>query len=387
MKIGALASIALAVLVSAGTTARATEAADSGPPIGYTPDPTTDEAGLWMQADKAERDVQTSPLLVRDPALNDYVRSIVCKLASTRCAGFRIYIVEIPMANAYAMPNGAIVVWTGLLLRMQNEAQLAFVLGHEMTHYFRRHSLERFESIRDTMNTVAFTELAGLFALPIELVAGGALVSYTRDQEREADAGGFDLATAAGYDPAQAAAVWKLMAAEDKADPNRPGGGIFGRDHPSSDERLATLAARGNEIESSRKDWVVDATPYRSEMISYRTQWLADEIARGNAWESVVLLESMTADEPNSGILDYYLGEAYRRRGTDGDSARALTAYAKAIACPDAPAVTWRDRGLLAMKDGDKTEARTDFASYLAKAPSADDREMIRYYVQQLGEN
>ena len=230
---------------------------------------------------------------MRDPALNDYVRSIVCKLAGARCAALRFYVVEVPQANAYALPNGAVVVWTGLLLRMQNEAQLAMVLGHEMTHYFLRHSLKRFESARDTLNSLAFVRLAGIFALPVELAAGGALMSYTRDQERDADAGGFDLATSVGYDPQQAANVWQYMAAEDKADPDKPGGGIFGRDHPSSDERLATLSKRADEIRATRATWSTNDDAYRSAIAPFRSKWLVDEMGRGNARESVVLLEHL----------------------------------------------------------------------------------------------
>ena len=382
MRFSRLASLSAAAIVACAVSARA---ADDGPPVGYHPDMTSDEAGLWMQADQAEKNIKTSPLLVQDPALNAYIRGTVCKLSGPHCAGLRFYIVEIPQANAYAMPNGAVVVWTGMLLRMQNEAQLALVLGHEMTHYFQRHSLKKFESARDTLNSLAFVGLAGVFAIPVELAVGGALVSYTRDQEREADAGGFDLATAAGYDPEQATKIWQYMAAEDKADPDKPGGGIFGHDHPSSDERLATLSKRADELRATRTDWITSAEAYRVAIAPFRSKWLVDEMGRGNARESVVLLQHLIEADPKSGVLDYYLGEAYRKRDKDGDTALAATAYQNAVVQADAPAAAWRGLGLMAMKGGDKTGARDDFANYLSKSPDADDRAMIQFYVSQLG--
>jgi predicted Zn-dependent protease len=377
-----LALSAATALVASGSFASA--ASDEAPPVGYQPELKSDEAGLWMQAAQDENNVKTSPLLVKDPALNAYVHNIVCKIAAARCAELRIYIVQVPIFNAYSMPNGAFVVWTGLLLRAENEAQLAMMLGHELTHYFKRHSLARFQSVRDTGNVMAFIGLGGLFALPVLLIAGSELVSYTRDQEREADAGGFDLATAAGYDPTQAGAIWKMMSVEDKADPHKPGGGIFGHDHPSDEERLKTLTKRGAELQASRADWVVNADAYRAQTISYRTVWLEDEITRGNAWESVAVLERLSTNEPQSGLLRYYLGKAYRKRAQEGDLARATASYNLAITLPDAPAAAWRDLGLMAMKSGDKDGARADFANYLTHAPKADDRAMIEYYVAGL---
>jgi predicted Zn-dependent protease len=344
-----------------------------------------------MQSDQAEHGIATSPLLVRDPALNAYVRGVVCKLAPGRCEGLRIYIVEIPLANAYTMPNGAIVVWTGLLLRMQNEAQLAFILGHEMTHFFRRHTLERFESALDTSDALAFFAVAagpftlGLGGLAAALVAGGAFLSYTRDQEREADAGGFDLATAAGYDPAESANVWRQISAEDTADPNRDTPGIFERDHPSDKERLAAQAQRAADAEPTRKDWVANADAYRAAVTPFLPVWLKDEISRGNAYQSVAVFEQLHAAMPNSGEVGYFLGEAYRKRDQAGDAARALDAYRDSTQRPDGPPEAWRALGLVAMKSGDAAAARTDFADYLAHAPQADDRAMIQFYVTQLG--
>ena len=90
-------------------------------------------------------------------------------------------------------PNGMMQVWSGLLLRVENEAQLASILGHEMGHYVERHSLERWEQAKAslTLGQVAGIGLAlagagGLSALP-NLIALASIFAYNREQEREAD--------------------------------------------------------------------------------------------------------------------------------------------------------------------------------------------------------
>ena len=377
-----LASLLLAALLVVTGGVDAFAADDQG--VGR-PEAASTEGGLWMQADELETNVQRSPLLVRDPALNAYVDGVVCKVAGARCSDLRVYIVKIPYFNAYTLPNGAVVIWTGALLRIENEAQLAMILGHEFTHYFDRHSLKNYETTRDTRNVLAFLGMGGLYALPILLIAGSALVSYSRDQEREADAGGFDLATQAGYDPTQAGAIWNYMDAEEKADPHRPGSGLFGSDHPTSAERLDTMSKRGTEIAATRPLWTDGTEAYRAAVAPFRQEWLEDELARGNAYQSVAMLERLSAAEPNSGLLKYYLGEAYRRRNLDGDKALATATLTQAVACADVPPVAWRELGLIAMKAGDKDAAKHDFDTYVAHAPQADDRAMVQFYLAQLG--
>ena len=96
------------------------------------------------------------------------------------------------------------------------------------------------------------------------------------------------------------------------------------------------------------------------------------------------MLERLTKAEPNSGLLQYYLGEAYRRRNGDGDAQRAIAAYTAAAAKSDTPAQAWREMGIIAMKSGDAAGARADFAAYLAHAPNADDRAMVEFYMTKV---
>ena len=101
---------------------------------GERPGLETTESGLWMQMDRLENRLKGSGRIVEDDALDAYLRNIVCRLEPAHCPNIRIYVVDVPYFNASMAPNGMMQVWAGLLVRSENEAQLAFVLGHELAH-------------------------------------------------------------------------------------------------------------------------------------------------------------------------------------------------------------------------------------------------------------
>ena len=86
---------------------------------GQRPSPGSDEAGLWMQVERAEEALHTSGRVVTDPALTSYVRDVVCRVAGPLCQDIRVYVLQSPGFNASMAPNGAMQVWTGLLLRAE----------------------------------------------------------------------------------------------------------------------------------------------------------------------------------------------------------------------------------------------------------------------------
>lgn len=368
-------------------TAQAAPAAGPLPP-NYRPALDTAEGGLWRSFDEFEKEVRLSPLLVKDEALNAYVRKIACDLAGPHCPSLRVYIVNDATSNALCAPNGMILVWTGLLLRAQNEAELAFVLGHEISHYVKRHSLLNFERTRRSAGflTVLNVATAGLASVGT-LIAVGALASYSRDQEREADADGFDLAVGRGYDPRQGALFWANASEEGGANPNRARPSPYIASHPATKERLETLNKRAAEIESQTRADVVRAEAHRSAVRAHRSAWLDAELNRGEYAESIVVISQLLKAEANSSELHYFLGEVYRRRNGDGDLGKATASYQTAIGAGDTPIAAYRGLGLVALKSGQKDVARDAFAKYLSLAPEANDRAMIQFYLAGAGDS
>ena len=84
-----------------------------------------DEIGMWREDDESERRLAASPLVLRDEKLNAYVKGVLCEaVGDDRCKAARVYILREPSFNATMSPNGTMRVYTGLLLRVRNEAEL-----------------------------------------------------------------------------------------------------------------------------------------------------------------------------------------------------------------------------------------------------------------------
>ena len=142
----------------------------------------TDEGGLWGMMDREEARLRRSPFVVRDSQLSKYLQDLVCRLAGDHCPDIRVHVVRTPLFNATMAPNGMMQVWTGLLLRAENEAQLAAILGHEIGHYLERHTLER---LRDMRSRAAFAQFMGLFGVVGAIGQLGALAgafAFSREE-------------------------------------------------------------------------------------------------------------------------------------------------------------------------------------------------------------
>ena len=272
-----------------------------------------------------------------------------------------------------------------MLLRCQNEAELAFVLGHEITHYLKRHSLLNFQKKVHTTGSFAGLTATGGIGQLFGLMAAGTIASYSRDQESEADAGGFDLAVGKGYDSGQGVFFMANTAEEEDANANRTKSSAYLSSHPDMKERLAVLTKRADDIQARAHANIIGAEAYRADIGPRRAAWLEEEFNRGDYGQSVAMIKQLLKGEPQSGELQYYLGEAYRRRNADGDAGNAMAAYEAAIAATDAPNAAHRGLGLVALKAGQKNVAREEFQKYLSLVPMASDRDTVEYYLATLG--
>src|SRR5687768_11724312 len=164
------------------------------------PEAASEEGGLWSLMDREETKLRRSPFALPDAKLKAYVQDVACRLAGAHCADVRVHLVRTPLFNASMAPNRMMQVWTGLMLRVDNEAQLAAVLGHEIGHYLARHSLERLRSARTHSSTATALSMFGVVGALAQLGVAASFSGYSRDHEREADRIGVALMRNAGYD-------------------------------------------------------------------------------------------------------------------------------------------------------------------------------------------
>ena len=356
---------------------------------GERPDIASDEGGLWMAMDGVEHSLKTSGSLVTDAQLNSYVGDVVCKLAGPYCGDIRVYIVRAPHFNASMAPNGVLQVWTGLILRVQNESQLAYVLGHEIAHYLRRHSLSQWRDKHNKAEALVFLKIAaniaghGYAGNIAQFIALASVFAYSRDHEREADELGFGLLLDAGYDPGQAANVWRNLIRERDAS-DEPEQLIFFSTHPATLERVETLEKLASKVVSSDTPLNVGAERFNGSVLRLRSQLLRDELRLRKFDQSQVVLQQLIESSVNLGELEFFQGELYRMRSEPNDEERAIEAYHKALAYEDVPLEVHRELGLLYMRSGKRDEARKALRNYITSNSDADDKAMIEFYLEQL---
>lgn len=147
--------------------------------------------------------------------------------------------------NAWCMPGGKVVVYTGLLPITQNETALAIVLGHEITHAVAGHGRERMsqQMVAQQIGTLGDIALGNnpqavsIFNQVYSPTASiGVLLPNSRKQELEADHYGLIFAAIAGYNPQEAVTFWQRMAS---LGGNKPP--VFLSDHPADEERIQKI--------------------------------------------------------------------------------------------------------------------------------------------------
>ena len=340
-----------------------------------------DEAGLWFAMDRAEKTVAAAPERITDQALQDYLDTLSCKLAADLCSDIRIYLIRQPYLNAFMAPNGMMVIFTGTLARAENEAQLAFVMAHEIGHYRSRHSLENWRHLKNVSNlmTGIGSITAGTGAGVVAALGAYAnLASFSRDQEREADTLGFQALQAAKLDLAAPGALWSAAYDEEKVNPKGLLSAVFAS-HPATTERRDRLKKMAQNNASLASD--AGTERYRALITPYRSAWLSDELARRNYAQSEVMLARLAAMPWDLGTVKNFQGELYRKRAQPGDLARAANAYQAALREPGVSASTFRDLGTTLKRLGNNAAALDAFREYLKRAPDADDAAMIRSYL------
>jgi len=382
---GCLASLAQATILPT----------DLEPKVGanYQPEG-SDERDIWQNLERVEKAIRTSPQRLIAPELDAYTRGVVERLIGRPAPDLRIYVMRDASLNAAMLPSGFMIVNTGLLVRVRNEAQLAAVLGHEAGHYFRRHSLDLHRDARrksaiasDTASALrSYSESDGAW----KMINKAILMSgfrFSRDLESEADAYGLMLMARAGYPPRAAFAMWQQLVDERQASAaarHKRYRDVTSSElstHPPTKERMTDLtdtaesfAEKGERPGSEGgEEWAAVIRPYQAML-------LQEQIYLNDPGASLYLLENLAKDGW-TGLLRFSEGEVYRLRNENGDDLKAAAAYAAAIALADAPPEAWRAHGYAQLKAGNKSEAGEALNRYLAMKPEAPDAAMIRFTV------
>ena len=355
-----------------------------------------DEIGLWQQMERVEEEVAGSNLLIKDPELIAYLRNVIGTVGGPAAKDMRLYLARIPEFNAVMFPTGFSVVFSGLLLRMRNEGQLAGVIAHESGHFLRRHMIRSWRDMKRKTDIFAIGAMAvgvaggaaGVYTGDItQLAQLGTLLSlfrYNRQMEAEADAMGARLLAENGYPAIEMANTWEQLIGELDASAlhrrkRRRKGSLFDT-HPSPEARMADLKASAAEVTLPGHRYDDRRARYLKAIGEIRPMLLDDQVKLNDPGASQYLIETLARDGWN-GLLRFYEAEVWRLRNRAGDAERAAQGYAVAVGYPDAPADAWRWHGLSLMKQGQGAQGRAALSRYLTMKPNAPDAPFIRQMI------
>jgi predicted Zn-dependent protease len=292
---------------------------------------------LFDEANAVDALYEKKGLVMHDPVLQAFLDSVGTRVLANRPipenVTFHFRALRDPMVNAFALPNGSIYVTTGLLALLENEAQLAGVLGHETSHVFERHTYLENRSVRKKALTMNILEIAAaaapvggnlsqsvqLFGASVQLAAmiGSDIIvatiyGYSREMEHQADSDGIAAMTAASYDPSAMSRSFELLD-QDSSLEYEPIQGFY-RDHPKLSERrdfatqFASSHKAGTLVTGDPKaylDSVSAAICYEiaADLSSRRERTAVDRAAR---------LSAAFPDNPKYKVL---LADSYRELG------------------------------------------------------------------------
>jgi beta-barrel assembly-enhancing protease len=395
------------------------------PPIGSSSQPfqlAADEREIWERSEAEQQKLNRRGRLHQDPLLEEYINEIARRMIPPELEEqgipVRVKILRDPSLNAFAYPNGAIYLHTGLLARVENEAQLATVLGHEMTHVINRDAVRHYRSTRHKViaaNVAAVAASIGVSAvagdqwrrgnavtaavigqtanvmlgLGLQLGLLAAVNGYDRSMEDEADVGAMRLMAQAGYDIKEAPKVHQMLL-QRYGDPSRLENFFFGN-HSRNQERIEHY----EHMLSTEYAQMAEASSLitNTDEFQRRTRPLVRDnaildIEAGRYGTAKAALERVLEVAPTDAKAHFYLGELYRKqRKAPTDVEQAVLAYQKAAEHDPSYPEPQRSLGLLYYTTGRKAEARQAFERYLELKPHADDRQQLRDYLIELKHN
>jgi beta-barrel assembly-enhancing protease len=405
------------------------------PPLnasGQTFTPASDEALLWERATREHRKLSVSSSLLRDPILEEYLADVVHRLLppGTLDAGVSpsVHVLINPSLNAFAYPTGAIYVHSGLLARLENEAQLAAVLAHEIAHVVHRHAIRhlREERNKDLWKRIAvvttplvlgpllaplgisvsgpnpaillqrpsveyflsdqaldsaldlaarrpsrgrFDQTVALFArTQPQLALLASVRSYEPSLMEEADRFTIAALARAGYDPAEAdrtlAHLHAIASSHVAQEPF-----WWGRASVYEARRHALQKAIAALPPSMNSDvpQVSGAAPYPEHIRLLLRENALAELKVGRADEAIAQLDRALSLYPNDPVAHYYRGRAYAVKAGNADELQqAVGAYIKATQVDVGFAEAYRELAMTYTKLGDVERAAEARQAYVS---------------------
>ena len=200
---------------------------------------------VQMGTDYAQQIDQQLPL-IRDPEIVRYINLLgdsIARVSDDRDLDWSFKVVDQPDVNAFAVPGGYIYIYRGLIEKTANMSELAGVVGHEIAHVTKRHSVKQMAQAQRANVGVSVACIfapnlcnSGVGSAAIQVGAGAAFAKFSRDDETEADRAGVTYVTRAGIDPRGMPSMFRTLLSLRSSSPSSVEGWFSS--HPIEETRV-----------------------------------------------------------------------------------------------------------------------------------------------------
>jgi predicted Zn-dependent protease len=317
---------------------------------------------------KVLQEVKKQWPLVQDPSVNEYVNRIgerILRGMESQPFDYRFFVINTTDVNAFSVPGGYVFINSGLILMVENEDELAGVIGHEIGHIVARHIAKRSEkgqaiSLATLGAILAGILLGGPVAGAISTAAIGAnqtaMLKFSRQDEEEADALGLKFMSQAGYDPhAMITMLKKFRRITGPASGDPP---AYLLTHPAAEERASEL-----EIQMARNSLEKVVAKPSGNLLRMQTKLI---VAEKDIAGSVTYFENYVKRKPDDPEAFFGLGLAQKRMGALD---WAIKNFLKAASLSPGDAEIYRELGIAYLLKANLPEARKNLERAQALSP------------------
>lgn len=314
--------------------------------------------------------LEESGLLYRDDALEQYLHGIAVRLidgADGSAEDVRIQVVRNPYLDAYTLPGGFCFVSTGMLARIENEAQLTAMLAHEIAHILHHHARNGIRYLHNETRTEGEHSNS---------------TGYRLEAEIEADRDSLQMLVQAGYDPLEIIRLYEHLQEElslEKAEEHR-----FSRTHPPLRRRIELFRQMIARLPVAEHRNLNQGERFQQHVLPVMLDNAEMDIGVGRFLQARRTLARYLAANPGDSKAHFLMGEVHRQQGRSEEVSLAKTWYRRAIALDAGYAAPHRALGLICYKSGETAAASHHLKTSLALAPESMDNAYIRHYLNRL---
>lgn len=385
------------------------------------------EQEVFREAAQFEKFIDQKGAVFEDPGLDSYLGEVAQKLIPENLPDGRVHItfkvIRDPGLNAYSLPHGRIYLASGLLSKLGTESQLAFVMGHEISHVLNRDLIYFTDSFRKKTVTTKILDLivtpataavgfGDLGQLTVNVVYIASVTGYGRELEARSDADGFRTIVAAGYDPEEVLKIYDIFIAERKKYKHPPEI-TFLSTHPSHQDRKEQIQEL---ISASTLSSPPGPSPTAERLKPFVQKMRLENVSlniRSSLFQHALDdLSDHLQENPADPKAHFYLGECYRllaknrkvlkeelsakewHKIEDVEETvqrkewweRAEGAYLQAMSLDETYEGPHRGLGLLYEAQGKAEAALRHLETYLQLATNAKDRRFVEATMKRLME-